>query len=71
MFTVKWVVRGKEAAPVESEGFQVQNAETVVTACRYMLIIMRRKYPDTPPDGFIVIDDAGKESRRWFDLSPP
>jgi hypothetical protein len=68
MFTVKWVVRGKEAEPLESESFQVRSADTLVTACRYRLVLIRRKYPDEPPDGFIVFDGSGKEVRRWFDF---
>jgi hypothetical protein len=27
---------------------------------------MRRKYPDAPPDGFMVFDAAGQEIGRWF-----
>jgi hypothetical protein len=71
MFTVKWVVRGKEAEPIKSEGFKVQGADTVVAACRYRLAAMRLGYPDRPPDGFIVLDASGKEVARWFDVRPP
>jgi hypothetical protein len=27
---------------------------------------MRRKYPETPPDGFIVLNYEGKELGRWL-----
>jgi hypothetical protein len=70
MFTVNWVVRGKEDEPVESERFRVRGADTVVAACRYRLAAMRLSYPDSPPDGFIVLDDAGREIRRWFGAGP-
>jgi hypothetical protein len=67
MFTVNWVVRGKEAEPIESEGFRVNHVSTLIMACRYRMAMMRLKYSKTPPDGFIVIDSAGKEIGRWFD----
>jgi hypothetical protein len=66
MFTVKWVIRGKEAEPVESEEFGVFNADVLVSACRYRVEMMRRKYPETPPDGFIVLNYEGKELGRWL-----
>jgi hypothetical protein len=64
MFTVNWVVRGKEIEPIESGRFS-----TLIMACRYRMAMMRLKYPETPPDGFIVIDDSGKEIGRWFDTA--
>jgi hypothetical protein len=66
MFTVKWIVHGNEVAPVESESFYALSADTVVAACRYGLTAMRLKYPETPPNGFVVFDDTGKEIRRWI-----
>jgi hypothetical protein len=66
MFTVNWVVRGKEAEPIESERFRLNHVSTLIMACRYRMEMMQLKYPETPPDGFIVIDDAGKEIGRWF-----
>jgi hypothetical protein len=69
MFTVNWVVRGKESAPIESERFRVHGVDTVVEACRDRLAAMRLNYPDTPPDGFIVLDDSGREIQRWFGLA--
>jgi hypothetical protein len=62
---------GKEAEPLESEGFHVHNADTLVAACGYRMVLIRRKYPETPPDGFIIFDHHGKEVRRWFDLAMP
>jgi hypothetical protein len=66
MFTVKWVVRGREAEPLESEGFTIGNVDTLIVACRYRMAMMRLKHPNPPPDGFIVIDPTGKEIGRWF-----
>jgi hypothetical protein len=71
MFTVKWVVREKEAEPVATEGFGVRSPDTVIGACRDRLASMRITHPDNPPDGFVVFDRNGKEVRRWFDLSLP
>jgi hypothetical protein len=71
MFTVKWVVRGKDAYPIESEEFRVRHVGTLITACRCRMDMMRHKYSRTPPDGFIVFDDSGKEIARWFDLGAP
>jgi hypothetical protein len=66
MFTVKWVIRGKEAEPVEIEEFGVFHADVLVSACRYRMETMRRKYPVSPPDGFMVFDAPGQEIGRWF-----
>jgi hypothetical protein len=60
MFTVKWVVRGKEDEPIESERFRLNHVSTLIMACRRMAM-MQLKYPETPPDGFIVLDRTGKE----------
>jgi hypothetical protein len=66
MFTVQWIVHGREAAPIESEAFRVGHVSTLITACRYRMELMQRKYPETPPDGFIVFDHEGKEISRWL-----
>jgi hypothetical protein len=68
MFTVKWVIRGREDDPLESEGFRVNNVDTLVAACRFRMVLMQRKFRATPPDGFIVFDRHGKEVRRCFDF---
>jgi hypothetical protein len=64
MFTVQWIVRGR-AEPIESEGFRVSHADILIASCRFRMELMQRKHPKTPPDGFIVIDPAGKEIGRW------
>ena len=66
MFTVKWVVRGREAEPIEIEAFGVSHADVLVSSCRYRMEMMRRKHSKTPPDGFIVADADGKEIGRWI-----
>jgi hypothetical protein len=71
MFTVKWVVVGKGAEPIEIEGFGVFHVNTLIMACRYRMDMTRTKYPESPPDGFIVFDSNGKEIQRWFDRSAP
>ena len=66
MFTVKWVVRGKEAEPVESESFRVNHVDTLIVACRYRMDMMRLKYLESPPDGFIVFDRNGVVRRKFI-----
>ena len=65
MFTVKWVIRGNEGDPVESETFGVSRSEILISSSRYRMAMMRLKYPGAPPDGFIVLDGVGKEIGRW------
>ena len=67
MFFVRWVTRGNEVMPIESEDFPMESAQTVVAICLDRLAAMRAKYPDDPPDGFIVIGASGNEIARWFD----
>jgi hypothetical protein len=71
MFDVKWVVHRHERQPVEVENNAIEDLDLVVESCRARLSEMRRKYPSTPPDGFLVFDSAGKEMRRWFELARP
>lgn len=66
MFTVKWVVRGQEADPIESEEFGVLHVDVLIAACRYRMAMMQVKYPQSPPDGFIILDPTGKEIGRWI-----
>jgi hypothetical protein len=46
MFTVNWVVRGKETEPIESERFRIHHVSTLIMACRYRMEMMRLKYPE-------------------------
>jgi hypothetical protein len=66
MFTVKWVIRGQEVAPIESEAFRGGHADVIIASCRYRMEMMRRRHPEAPPDGFIVADADGKEIGRWI-----
>jgi hypothetical protein len=66
MFTVKWVVRGREDRPVEVEEFPVNGSDVLVQACLTRIGAMRLKYPQYPPSGFIVFDVAAKEVERRF-----
>ena len=65
MFTVQWVVKGREKEPVEVEEFVVNGREVLLEACRERLPAMRLKYPKSPPDGFLVFDGAA-EVGHWF-----
>ncbi len=70
-FSVKWVVHRYEALAVELENSTLQNLDKIVEFCRGRLPEMRRKYPNTPPDGFLVFNGAGIELRRWFGSPRP
>jgi hypothetical protein len=66
MFIVKWVARGKESEPVLVEkGFRT-TLEKVISSCWRRIPALRLDHPDTPPDGFIVLESDGTEVRRWF-----
>jgi hypothetical protein len=65
MFTVQWVVQGREKEPVETEEFLVSGRLVLLEACEDRLPAMRLKYPKSPPDGFLVFDGAA-EVGRWF-----
>jgi hypothetical protein len=70
-FSVKWVVHQYETLAVEVENSALQNLDKVVESCRRRLPEMRRKYPITPPDGFLIFNGAGNEVRRWFGSPRP
>jgi hypothetical protein len=70
-FSVKWVVHRYETLAVEVENCPLQNLDKIVESCRGRLPEMRRKYPNTPPDGFLVFNGAGNELRRWFESPRP
>ncbi len=70
-FSVKWVVHRYETLPVEVEMDVLQNLDELVESCRGRTSDMRLKYPNTPPDGFLVFDSAGNEVRRWFESARP
>ena len=70
-FRVKWVVHRYETLPAEVENSVIQDLDKLVESCRERFSEMRGKYPNTPPDGFLVFDGAGNEVRRWFESARP
>ena len=70
-FRVKWVVHRYETLPAEVENSVIQDLDKLVESCRGRFSEMRGKYPNTPPDGFLVFDGAGTEVRRWFESARP
>ena len=70
-FSVKWVVHRCETLPVEVEGGVLLDLDKLVASCKGRFSEMRCKYPNTPPDGFLVFDSAGNEVRRWFESARP
>ena len=70
-FKVKWVVHRYETLPVEIESDVVQDLDKLVSCCQERFFEMRLKYPNTPPDGFLVFNSDGNEVRRWFESARP
>jgi hypothetical protein len=70
-FIVKWVVHQYEALPVEVENDIPQDLDELVSSRQERFVEMRLKYPNTPPDGFLVFDGDGIEVRRWFGSARP
>jgi ribose 1,5-bisphosphokinase PhnN len=70
-FSVNWVVHRHETQPVEVEHSVIQDLDRLVKTCRRRFSEMKLKYPNTPPDGFLVLDGAGDEVRRWFESARP
>jgi hypothetical protein len=69
--SVKWVVHRYETLPVEVESVVLLDLDKLVASCKGRFSEMRCKYPNTPPDGFLVFDSAGNEVRRWFESARP
>ena len=70
MFSVKWFEHGK-SDPVEVENSILTDLDRVVSFCQEALLGMRLRHIARPPDGFVVVDDDGREVRRWFGLHHP
>jgi hypothetical protein len=70
-FSVKWVVHRYETLPVEVENDITQDLDELVSSRLERFVEMRLKYPNTPPDGFLVFDGDGIEVRRWFESARP
>ena len=71
MYIVKWVVRHKENQPVETEESILTDIDALVVSCKERLYGVRLRAFVTPPDGFIISDEHGKELRRWMGPLPP
>lgn len=69
MFTVKWIVRFEENRPIEVEPAKHADRDGLVAFCQGQITAKRISYASTPPDGFVICDERGKELRRW--LAPP
>jgi hypothetical protein len=66
MFVVKWVKRFDDKNPVEVEESILTDLDQVVSASKERLYGMRLRFTTSPPDGFVVSDENGRELRRWF-----
>jgi hypothetical protein len=70
MFTVKWIVRHRENNPVHVEESVLTDLDNIVDGCKERVYGMRLKYITSPPDGFVVFDERGREVRRWLGPLP-
>jgi hypothetical protein len=66
MFSVKWVYRRQEDEAILVEEGYIVPLDKVVSLCKRRSPVLRLDFPDTPPDGFIVMDSEGREVRRWY-----
>jgi ribose 1,5-bisphosphokinase PhnN len=66
-FTVRWVAHRRETQPIAIERTSHQGLDKLVETCQGRFPEMRRQYPGSPLDGFLVIDNDGNEVRRWFE----
>jgi hypothetical protein len=63
------VAHHSEDRPIKVETADEADIGMVVVSCQSRLSSMRERHAKTPPDGFIVFDEAGNERRRWFGSS--
>lgn len=70
-FSVHWVAHRRETQPVAIERTALEGLDKLVETCQGRFPEMRRKYPGTPLDGFVVFDGDGTEVRRWFETVRP
>ena len=69
MFTVKWIVRFEENKPIEVAPSTHSDLDRLVVFCQGQLTAKQVSHASTPPDGFLICDESGKELRRW--IAPP
>ena len=71
MFTIKWIIRHNDHQPIHVEESALTDLDRIVEAAQRQVYGMRMKHSASPPDGFVVLDQDGREIRRWLDpLSP-
>ncbi len=66
MFVVKWFLRFDDSKPLAVEESIHTDLDEIVASSKERLYGMRLRYVTTPPDGFVVCDEDGRELRRWF-----
>jgi hypothetical protein len=69
MFTVKWIARFDEGAPVEVEDSVFTDIEKVFSIAKERLYQLTLRHSLRPPDGFLICDEDGREHRRWREPS--
>jgi hypothetical protein len=63
---VKWFSNASPD-PVEIEKTVLEDPDEIVSSCRERLKVMRRHERPNTPNGFVVVNGAGAEVRRWFE----
>jgi hypothetical protein len=73
MFTVEWVADRGAGAPevLEREMSQSDSLASVIAAARARAGKMKSLHKSNPPDGFLILDSAGKEVSRWIPRGRP
>ena len=68
MFNVEWAINhGKNPhGVVAKEVSQTDSLAAAIAAAKARLGKVRKQHADDPPDGFVILDSAGKEVSRWF-----
>jgi hypothetical protein len=64
MFTVRWVSHSSTGKPVVSEESAFTSLDSTVLSAQERLYNVRLRFIQSPPDGFVVFDDVGKELRH-------
>lgn len=68
MLTIQWIALRRDGTRgmVERTTFPKDSLAEAMAEARARVDEVRAKHPDGPPDGFIVLDEAGGEIGRFF-----
>ena len=68
MLTIHWIALRRDGTRgvVERTAFAGDSLSEAMAEGRAHFDAVRQRHPDGPPDGFIVLDEAGHEIGRYF-----